>query len=187
MSAFLAGLDARIFFAIYAAGGGALTRFAEVLSALGNGWIMLGLIPLSALPRYRRFALTLTLTLAASAGLVALLKVAVGRTRPCALLPGVTALCATPTDPSFPSGHACGSFTLVAFVVLAMNTGEPRRSPVTRGLMAATLVTLAIAIAWSRVYLGVHFPSDVTAGALLGASCGALSGRRYAQPRSAPQ
>jgi undecaprenyl-diphosphatase len=180
-------LDARLFLDVYAAAGGAFAEVARGLSAIGSGWTMLGLIPLLAVPRWRRCALFLTVSLLTSATLVFSLKQAFGRPRPCASLPGVHALCVMPTDPSFPSGHACGSFTVAAFVVVALFAGDTaRRGSFPRVLVAvlvAVLVTaLATAIAWSRVYLGVHFPGDVTGGALLGAASGALSGWLYRHP-----
>jgi len=170
-------IDARLFFAIYAAAGGALTGVAQLLSAIGSGWMMLGLVPVYGIARWRRFALGLTLTLATSAAIVFALKAAFGRPRPCVGLPGVHALCATPSDPSFPSGHACGSFTVAAFVIVSL-WAEGSLRGASRALVAGVLLALATGIAWSRVYLGVHFPADVVAGALLGAAIGALAGSR---------
>ena len=59
---------------------------------------------------------------------------------------------------SFPSGHAATSFAGATLLALAL----PR--------LAWPLLVLAAAIGWSRVYVGVHWPSDVLAGALLGAA-----------------
>jgi undecaprenyl-diphosphatase len=63
---------------------------------------------------------------------------------------------------SFPSGHALGSAALWATVAWLMSTG--------RGATAARAVALVVPllVAASRVLLGVHFPSDVVAGLLLG-------------------
>jgi membrane-associated phospholipid phosphatase len=177
-------VDARLFLVVYAAGSGAFTGVALALSAIGSGWAMLGLAPLLAVARWRRCALFLTAALVTSATLVFSLKQLFGRLRPCASLAGVHALCAMPTDPSFPSGHACGSFTVAAFVVLALFAGQApaERRSLVRILVAVLVTGLATAIAWSRIYLGVHFPGDVTAGALLGISSGALAGWLYRQP-----
>ncbi len=70
--------------------------------------------------------------------------------------PDVHAIVPEPSTSSFPSGHATGSFAC-ALVLVAF---APR--------LAAPLVVLAAAIAWSRVYVGVHYPLDVIAGAVLG-------------------
>ena len=86
----------------------------------------------------------------------ALVKDLVGRPRPPLADPAVHALTAVPADASMPSGHALTAFA-AAGVVAALH---PRlRIPV---LVAAALV------AFSRVYLGVHYPTDVAVGALLG-------------------
>lgn len=80
------------------------------------------------------------------------LKLAVGRRRP--VVEGLPPLTGTPTGLSFPSAHATTSFAAARAY---------------RGLApAAALYAVATGLAASRVYLGVHFPSDVAAGAALG-------------------
>lgn len=184
----LAALDVRTFFRLYGAGGGAFTGLALVLSAVGSGWTTLGLLPLYGVARWRRFAAALTAVVVASASAVFLLKQLFGRARPCSLLPGVHALCAAPTNPSFPSGHACGSFTLAVFVVLVLyGRGGGAIPPLARGALAALLLSFAAGVAWSRVYLGVHFPADVAAGAALGAVSGAIGGWLYLRSPGRPE
>jgi undecaprenyl-diphosphatase len=86
------------------------------------------------------------------------LKLVVRRRRP--ELPGLPPLVATPTQLSFPSAHATSSFAAArAFAGL---------------LPAAPLRALAATLALSRVWLGVHYPSDVLAGAALGTLLGGL-------------
>ena len=85
------------------------------------------------------------------------LKAAVDRDRPKSP-GGVDTLVSTPTSGSFPSGHAATSFA--AAIVLAF--AFPRLAPL--------FLTLAAAIAFSRLYVGVHYPLDVLAGAALGAA-----------------
>ncbi len=81
------------------------------------------------------------------------LKLLVRRPRP--QLTDLPPLTGTPTQLSFPSAHAATSF---AGARLYTRMGVP----------AAPLYTLAGALALSRLYLGVHYPSDVLGGALLG-------------------
>jgi membrane-associated phospholipid phosphatase len=91
------------------------------------------------------------------------LKLVVRRPRP--ELPGLPALTATPTGLGFPSAHATTSFTA------ARRFGR---------LMPATpLYALATGLAASRLYLGVHHPSDVAAGAALGTLLAGPGGARW--------
>jgi len=87
------------------------------------------------------------------------IKRVVRRRRP--TLAGLEPLTDTPSDLSFPSAHASSSFAgALAYSRL--------------GLPAIPLYTLAGALSLSRLYLGVHYPSDVLAGALFGTALGRL-------------
>src|SRR5580704_3765697 len=99
---------------------GALWLVATVFSALGDGWAILAILPLALSPRTRRFAVWLVATLALTALVVVSMKAAVSRGRPivvCADL--ASTICASPKDPSYPSGHAAGSFAFALFAVRA--------------------------------------------------------------------
>jgi membrane-associated phospholipid phosphatase len=84
------------------------------------------------------------------------IKLAIGRRRP--VIEGLPQLMATPTGLSFPSSHATSSFAA------ARAYG--------RLLPAPPLYLAALAMAFSRLYLGVHYPSDIVAGAALGTALG---------------
>lgn len=135
-------------------------KFFRFVSKAGDGafWLALaGLLPLclgaTALPTVRRMA-----AVGIAAALISkALKSATSRSRPFRAHAGVL-LGAPPLDRySFPSGHTLHA---VAFstVVLA-----------TYGLLAWLLVPFTLAVALSRVVLGLHYPTDVAAGAAVGA------------------
>lgn len=76
-----------------------------------------------------------------------------------------SALIDMPRSTSFPSGHSASAF--------AFATATSRELPI----LAPVLVVLASAVSYSRVHTGVHYPSDVTAGAVIGIASGLLTRR----------
>jgi len=91
------------------------------------------------------------------------LKAVTMRPRPCQVLEGVRLIVSCPRSFSLPSSHAATSFAFITpFFVLT-------RRFIRWGWRTYILV-LASLIALSRPYLGVHYPSDILAGALLGAA-----------------
>lgn len=174
----LGALDVHVFLYLNHALAPALWLFA-VLSAIGGGWGALLVPPMFLSPRLRTMGRFLTGTLALDALVVYGLKILVARVRPCNCLPDVHALVfGTPTDYSFPSGHSAGSFAFCVFfaVVLARASFW---TPLSRMAGAAALVLLAVGVALSRIALGVHFPGDVLAGSLIGASFGGVGAHLY--------
>jgi len=97
-------------------------------------------------------------------GSASFIKKAVARTRPCTAVPDTRIVAHCPGSPSFPSNHAANAFTLAALA-----TAWRRRL----GLLAFPYAAM---IAYSRVHLGVHYPGDVAAGALLGTLYGTAVG-----------
>jgi undecaprenyl-diphosphatase len=89
------------------------------------------------------------------------LKVLIARPRPCQALEGVRLLFHCPSSFSLPSSHAVTSFAYATPLALLTR-------PFLRLAWRLMPVALATAVAFSRPYLGVHYPSDVLAGALLG-------------------
>ena len=90
-----------------------------------------------------------------------ILKPLVGRARPFTANPSIQLLVSKPADYSFPSGHTAAAFAAVSALFFA---GEKK-------IWKGALV-LAVLIAFSRLYLYVHYPTDVLAGVLVGSICG---------------
>lgn len=125
----------------------------------GEIWIVLAAV-LLAVKRYRRQGLAVGCALVTDLVLCNLiLKPLVGRVRPFAVHP-VELLIPPPTDASFPSGHTAASFAAV-FALKA--SGSPLWKPA---------LAVAVVMAFSRLYLYVHWPSDVLGGVLVGAAAG---------------
>jgi undecaprenyl-diphosphatase len=137
-----------------------------VVSRLGDGWVWIGLAlallaadPTGALAALGEMALAATLGLP----LYKLLKRGTARPRPCAAAgSGLRALVPALDTHSFPSGHTLHA---VAFTLVLL-----AHYP----LLAWVLVPFSLLVALSRVVLGLHYPSDVLAGALLGTLLGLL-------------
>ena len=103
------------------------------------------------------------------------LKHAIERDRPPVSRPVPEPLLESPATYSFPSGHATVAFACATVLALAV----PR--------LRWPLFALAALVAWSRVYVGVHYPGDVLAGAVLGVAIAiALRMLAGALRRSAP-
>ena len=126
----------------------------------GEIWILLALV-LLLMRRQRKHGAAVACGLVLD--LVAcnlILKPLIGRIRPFVVNPDIVLLIPPPGDASFPSGHTAASFAAV-FALKA--SGSPLWKPA---------LVLAVLIAFSRLYLYVHWPSDVLGGALLGAAVG---------------
>jgi undecaprenyl-diphosphatase len=141
------------------------TPLDEVFTTASNLWVMRGLaVVLLAwvVARGRDWtpvAIGIAAVAATSLATTAI-KALVDRTRPPFAVPGLHALGQVPGDASFPSGHASTAFA----AAIVLGASLPRLRP--------ALLGLAALVAVSRVWLGVHYPSDVLAGAALGAGIG---------------
>ncbi len=158
--------DERAIRQIIAARGSFLTPFMKFISRVGDGyiWALLALL-FSVAAEVPSGWLAHALTAFAIELLCyKLIKQSTTRQRPFRALPGIQNLVIPQDEYSFPSGHTAAA-TVAAFL---FGTAVP--------VLAPFFATLALLIGLSRVYLGVHFPSDVLMGFMLGAfSIGASS------------
>lgn len=140
--------------------------FWPLVTRLGDGgifWIALTAIFL-LIPQKRRTGAIMAASLLIDLLLCnCFLKPIVARTRPFDVNESVALLVARPTDYSFPSGHTAASFTSVCALWRA---GERRWWP--------PMLILAVLIAFSRLYLYVHYPTDVLGGIAVGIFAGCL-------------
>jgi len=172
----MADLDARLFHLLYGRSSPALTFAMLVFSALGSGWSIVAFLPLFASARWRRFARALLTVLVITAIAVFAMKALVMRGRPVTVFDPLRAvLLDSPTDYSFPSGHAAGSFCFALFVTRVLCAKRVQYAHV----LSAAAIVFASLVAVSRVVLGFHFPLDVLAGEILGGAIGAAGGARY--------
>lgn len=159
----VSGLDSRLFLTIFNLNGKkALDRVMYGLSRLGDGYFyaVVGLLLLF---------IDLKLALKAiPAGLIAfalelavykILKTKTRRFRPFEKIPGIRALLPPPDKFSFPSGHTGAAFLMATLFGTLIS------------VLLIPLVIIASLIGFSRIYNGLHFPSDVVMGMMLGVSC----------------
>lgn len=133
------------------------------LGEAGAVWILLALT-LLLIPKTRKLGLAVAAALVLDLLVCnVLLKPLVARPRPFSYLDAVPdLLIKAPTDWSFPSGHTAASFA-ASFALLFSKSGKRLWVPA---------MVLSALIAFTRIYLGVHFPSDVLGGFLVGIFCG---------------
>lgn len=137
--------------------------FFTVLGDFGLVWISAATLMLFS-RRYRSCGVVALIALLLSLLLVNYgIKPFIARPRPFNQIPDLTMLIPKPSDFSFPSGHASSSFAAATiFFFFHKKHG-------TYALLLASLIAL------SRVYLSVHFPSDILVGAALGFLCGLVA------------
>lgn len=142
------------------------TAFMKFITAMGNHKFLvpanLLLVALLLLTRNRLAAATAGLTALSSLGLMSLLKNLLSRQRPDdPLVDGITNF-------GFPSGHA---FMSVAFYgLLIVMAGKGIRQPGIKWTVISLLLFHILLIGFSRIYLKVHYATDVVAGLCIGAS-----------------
>lgn len=142
---------------------GILDRVVPAITMLGEAgwiWILLAVV-LLARKKTRKLGAAVAISLVLDLVLCnLLLKPLVARPRPFTFRSELTLLVKAPRDFSFPSGHTAASFAAAAALLFSKS----------RGWIPA--MVLAAAIALSRLYLYVHYPTDVLAGGAVGIACG---------------
>lgn len=140
----------------------AVMPFVSTISELGAVWVAAGILMIIT-KKYRRQGILIIFTIAMAALIGSVyLKPAIARFRPCWIDTGVRLLVDSPKDYSFPSGHA-SSCAAAAYILMKTD----KRFGCAAVLFAGTVI-------FSRLYLFVHFPSDVLAGAVLGIALAAV-------------
>lgn len=141
-----------------------LNPIMEVYTSLGNlgiMWIVLSAAMLCHPKTRRAGMLSLLAMLLGMICTNVLLKHIVARPRPWLDVAGLTALVAEPDPNSFPSGHTCAAFAASMIWI--------KEFPWKWGRI--TGVVLAVLMGLSRLYVGVHYPTDVLVGAVVGFVC----------------
>ena len=144
---------------------GLLDPIVEGYTTLGNTglmWIVLSLAMLCWKPTRKAGVAALAAMVLGLLCTNVVLKHVVARPRPWLDVAGLVPLIQEPDPNSFPSGHTCAALAAASAWWRAL----PRR------WMRWTGLVLAVCMGLSRLYVGVHYPSDVIAGALVGLFCG---------------
>lgn len=146
--------------------------FITHLGSAGITWIILTMI-LLIYPKTRKIGIILTIALLLDVLLCnILLKNLVARERPFSVNTSIELIINAPTDYSFPSGHTSASFAVVSVLYLVKH---PLWKP---------SFILAVLIAFSRMYLYVHYPTDIIGGMICGMICGYLGLKIYQRYRT---
>lgn len=141
--------------------GDTIMCFFTKLGNAGMLWIAIAVV-LLAFPKTRKCGMVVAVSLCIEVLLCnVILKNAVGRIRPCDVNTSIRLLVSRPTDFSFPSGHTASSFAAAAALYFS-------------GMKTLWKPALAVAaiIAFSRMYLYVHYPTDILGGIVIGVLSG---------------
>lgn len=161
-----------------------MSSVAKITTQLGSGWavipIVIGAFALLMHHRRRVEAALLVASSLGTSGLVQLLKWNIGRSRP----PSAQRLMHADGF-AFPSGHSAQS--IACYAALGVIVAGSARSSAVRKAAYVAAVAIALAVGWSRVYLGVHWATDVLGGWLLACTwlLALLAGREWTRSLTA--
>jgi len=155
-------LDTRTFLALFnPTHNPDLTRFSLILSFTADGWLYFSLLPILVVARpdeFREYFLLAITVFMLERGIYFVLKNSIKRRRPPQALPDIRPVILASDRFSLPSGHTSAAFLFVTFLTVGIS---PLFMP---------LYIWAAGVGASRIILGVHFPTDVVLGAMLGTS-----------------
>lgn len=142
-----------------------LDRVMWALTQLGNGLIGLLLAASFYYLGQRHLAVELLLGILSLWLAVEMIKAIIERSRPFITLESSRVIGWRERGKSFPSGHSAQAFFMVTLLAHHFNTGP---------LLSAILYGLAAVVAFTRIYVGAHYPRDVIGGAILGSVWGLM-------------
>lgn len=142
-----------------------LDKVMPIVTAMGNlGFVWIVIVVFLMLHgQYRMIGSIVALTLIISTSIgEGIIKHTVKRVRPCNCISNINLLISKPMSYSFPSGHTLSSFAVAEMLSMFFIRYK------------LIFIVIAILIAFSRLYLYVHYPSDVLAGVIIGILCSKL-------------
>jgi undecaprenyl-diphosphatase len=177
-------LDADVYGGLHGHAGSGAARFADRFTAIGDGprlvavLCVLGVAAYAALRSWRPL-LTSGLAVAVAAVVSTVVKVLAGRARP----PASGWLTPDASGNSFPSGHT--TVATAGYLGLAVGIAALVHSPALRAAIVGAGTLMAVGIGWTRIELGVHWPSDVLAGWTVGVAAVVVVNALLGRPSAA--